>query len=291
MRNQQFVVSAGNDVQVLVRARMKGDSEGGTSGQPLQFLVSGQTSGNVMTIRARGLASSTDLTANNGDNSGQGEVVIGRSTFGANADVFGPRSVSVMSKIVTVANANTVPNGTAIPTGSADFGQFAFNTAHHTNAKNGLNSVVLKNLLFAVNASNVSVDSATFRLARRDNSSIEHTCSVTDNSGTPLTGTVNGSLRVFCQNLDSSAIGTTIDRGESAIFHLRATIVNPALGGKSGTLQASLQSLTDAGKTAFGIGSSAIEWIDSDAQTAQTFFWIDQTETLCDLSSGQSLSS
>ncbi|MFH1670606.1 MAG: S-layer homology domain-containing protein [Patescibacteria group bacterium] len=280
MNNQRLVVQAGVDVTVIVRAMVKSDTNGGTSNQIAQFWIAGQTSGGVKAVRARGMASSTDLIANNADSSGQGEVIIGRNTFGANADILGSQHRVVMAKITGITNANPDLNGTAVPVGTADIGQFAFTAASNSNSKNGLNEVVLDNIIFTVNALNVALDGDNFRLVRANASEIEHPCSTYSTIGTPMSGIVNGQFLVSCTDLIASALSTTISKGDTAIFSLRVTVTNPSLG-KSSTLQVSLQNMTDATKTSFDTTQSHIEWLDRDGQTSQSFFWTDlQTTTV-----------
>ncbi|MBU1911580.1 hypothetical protein KKG16_04165, partial [Patescibacteria group bacterium] len=245
MNSQQFVVQPSADSTVLVRTRVKTDTNGGIPNDIIQLWVAGQTSGNIQSIKGRGTASSTNLIVNNGDNSGQGEIIIGRNSFGANADITGPEHRVVMSKINSIVNASIDSNNTAIPVGTSDIGQFAFTAAQNSNSKNGNNEVAIDNIIFTVNSSNVAIDAESLRIVRQGDSSIEHPCDAIASDGTALSGTINGIFLASCSDLISSAFSERIAKNSTAVFALRANVTNPSLG-KSSTLQVSLQNYSDA---------------------------------------------
>jgi len=275
MKNQQLVIPGGSDTDILVRAYVKSDTSGGTRGQLVQFWLSPDAFGNESAIQGRGLSSSSDLAFNDGDNDGEGEVFIGRSSAGASAAIVGEKNTVVMSKVSSITNANTDPNGTAIPVGSADIGKFRFAASANGNSNNGLNDVIIDKILFTVTASNVTLDASEFRIANTASSGIEEECTALDSSGTPLSGGISGSFYVSCTGLQSAVVSSVISQGQSAVFLLRGLITNPSGAGKNATLQVSLQAITDQKKTAFGVSDSHIELLDSDGAGSPSVFWVE----------------
>lgn len=296
MQSQQLVVAKGADVKILVRPRLKTDVDGATPNDTLQFFLDPMAVSNNAVgsgaVRARGKDSSNNLSANGGNSTADGEVFIGVSSATAsNALVKGEKSVSVLSKITSITNANPDVNGTLVPTGIADIGQFKIAAAANSNSKNGLNKVVLSGVIFNVTATNVALDTSTFVFFNKANTTVQKTCTTTTTAGATITGSASGSFLVNCPQLQNSSVNTTIDQGTDATFVLRATVTNSQVSSTAtSTLQVSLQNFDTPTRTTYGATSSHFEWKDSDNATATTasFLWVEYPETTVKSTSYQS---
>ena len=293
MESRQLVVPEGEEVDVLVRPRVKTDVEGSIPKQPIQFFVDNQNSSDEATgsgaIRARGDESSNNLAANNEDTSAGGEVFIGVSTATTNAYITGKKGYCVTAKVVSITNDSDDPNGSAIPIGLSDIGKFKFTAADHSNSKDGLNTVTLSGIIFNVNATNVTLDSSSgnWLLYNQNDSNTTVTCNAFKNDSNRIetTGNASGSLLVQC--LDDANLVTDINPGKSITFVLQGNITNQnnsAVGAPS-TLQVSLQNFDTDSRPLFGTQNSNayshIEWRDLDsASTVQEFTWIEYPTTV-----------
>ncbi len=306
MQSRQLVVTKGSDLKVSVRPRMKSDVEGATSGSGVQIFITSQRVSNNATgsgaIRARGDQSSNNLAASDNDTVAEGEVVI-RSAGGidASSDIVGNRNVTVLSKITTIANANPDSNGTNVPTGVSNVGQFKFSAATNGNSKNGLNKVALSGVVFNVVATNVAIDTTSFKFYNKSDSTVTKSCTSFTTGGTAIVGSASGSFVVSCVQLANSAlssVNTTIDQGSDQTFVLQANITNSQVSGSAtSTVQVSLQNFDQMGLTVFGPGASQshLEWIDDDSDTIGTglttssvFRWVEYPETTIKSTSYQS---
>ncbi|TSC57330.1 MAG: hypothetical protein Greene041619_1228 [Candidatus Peregrinibacteria bacterium Greene0416_19] len=281
MQSQQLVIPKGQDVKVLVKPRLKSDIEGAVSGEFLRFYISRIPASNNATgagaVRARGAMSSNNLSANNENGVPEGEVIIGNSSAGANADIVGEKNVAVSAKLTSITNASLDPNGTAVPTGISSIGQFRFTAAPNSNSKNGLNKVVIDYLFFNVQSSNV-LFADSFTLWNKTNPTVKATCTpVPLGSITPLQGDISGDFRILCQSLSSGAVNTTIDQGTDAVFVIEGTIKNAGINSAAdSTAMVFFQAFNlepDAP------GSRNLGWADRDSATAQAFDWMEATES------------
>jgi hypothetical protein len=297
MENQQLVVPDGDDIDIIIRPRMKTDEQGGTSNQVIALFVgSGAATYDNIVVRARGGESSNDLTMSDQDGTGEGEVFVGAETVtdnsNSNSSITGNKNISVLSKITSITNANPDANGTSVPTGITAIGQFKFTAAAHGNSKNGDNDVVLSGVVFNVNATNVSILGTSIRLYNKADQTKVGDCGVY-NGTTPasdVTGNASGSLLVECKGLKASNVDTEIDEGTDTTLVLEADITNPnnasAAGGVS-VLQVSIQNFDDIASTPFGaLGGSArshVQWIDEDQTSTyangNVFLWVEYPET------------
>lgn len=293
MANGQLVVKNGENLDVLVKPRMKSDQQGALSGQPIQFWVTKQAVSDESTgsgaVRARGRASSSNLIANNNVAGNQGEVFIGTDSVGANTDIVGNVNDVVLSKITTIANANPDADNTNVPTGTSPIGQFRFTAATNTNTLNGLNKATLSGVIFNVTASQVDLDSGSFRFYNKADTSTKATCVVASGS---LSST--GSLVVSCPNLRTAsswsggtAGDTQLESGETSTFVLEVNIQNSKVGSTTSSLQVSLQDFTTRSTNTYGAAASHIDWIDEDSgaigngtTTSSRFKWIEYTDTV-----------
>lgn len=293
---RQLVVPEGSDMDVIVRPRMKTDVQGGTSNNTVAFFVTRDPFSNNTTgsgaVRARGDESSNNLSANDADGTAEGEVFIGTATVATNARINGNNNVSVLAKITSITNANPDANGTAVPTGVSDIGQFKIAAAAHSNSNNGLNDVVLSGVIFNVTATNVNMAPSGFIFFNKANSTVTADCDPWFTSSTnEITGTASGSFLVRCESLLNSSVATDIDQGADMTFVLQANITNPDVtGANTSTVQVSLQQFDSITLTDFSTAAttaSHFSWLDRDNGTTE-FQWIEYPETTVKSTSYQS---
>jgi len=288
MQNQQLVVKDGVNTIVTVRPRMKSDDQGATSAQTVQVWLTKQAVANNVTgsgaVRARGLQSSNNLTANNSNGSSDGEVFIGTDTpTTSNTDVVGPVNQVVLAKITSIANANPDVDNTNVPTGVSPFGQFTFTAATNTNSLNGLNKATLSGVVFNVNATNVNLaaTAGSFRFYNKADSSNKVNCSSYTVAGASIAGTASGSFLVECKGLKGSVVDTRIPSGSSTTFILEGNVTNSKTGTSTSGLQASIQNFTTLSSNSFGVSANAtshIDWLDEDT-TSTSFKWVEYGDT------------
>lgn len=285
MESRQLVVKKGEDVDVLVRPRMKTDVDGATPNQAIAFFIAEQAVSNNTTgsgaVRARGDQSSSNLIANDADSTADGEIFIGRTSVNAsNARINGNRHVSVLSKITSITNANPDANGTSVPSGVSAIAQFKIAAAAHSNSQNGLNKVTLSGVIFNVTATNVNLSTSTFKFYNKADQNTTVTCTTMTTGGTTITGTASGSFLVQCANLIAT-VNTAIDQGSDQTFVLQANITNPKTGTSTSSLQVALQDFTSISNTTFGASTSHLQWRDADnaSATTATFNWVEYPET------------
>ncbi len=289
MDSRQLVVPRGQTVDVLVRPRLKTDESGATPNETVSLFINSQAVANNTTgsggVRARGDQSSNTLSANTTPFAANGNVFVGVGSSGsANAAIVGTVNKSVLSKILTITNAN--PDGAtanALPTGQGQIAAFKITTAPNSNTKNGVNKVTLSGVIFNVQATNVNLDATAgnFRLRNNANPSITHTCSATNLAGTvTIIGTASGSFLVQCKGLPSGTVSTEIDQGSEATFGLEGNVTGKATTGNA-SLQISLQNFDSSANLTFGPTTSHFAWRDKDNSTTTTadFRWVDYGET------------
>ncbi len=286
MESRQLVVPEGEDMDVIVRPRVKTDVEGGSVNQYVLLWMTKQAVSDNNTgsgaVRARGSESSNNLTANSGNNVASGEVFIGTNTPTTNSDIVGGANRVVMAKITSITNANPDSDNTNVPTGVSPFGQFKFTAAANSNSLNGLNKAVLSGVIFNVNATNVSMTTANFKVYNKADSSTKTSCTATNTSGTALVNASSGSFLVYCRRLPSTSVNTEMNSGDSLTLVLEGDITNASItSGNTSTLQASIQDFTTITSTVFGAsaGQTHLTWMDKD--TSQTeFFWVEYPDTV-----------
>lgn len=243
MQNGQLVIPEGQDVDVIVRPRMKTDTNGMVSGEAVKASI--LTVGSFQPVLARGQGSSNNLLPNDGDAVNEGEVFVGVDTAGPNADIVGNSNVVVGSEFTDIRNANPAADGTAVPTGISPFAQFQFFAAMNTNTQNGLDKAALDSFVIYVEATNVLMDAAGFKVYNKADSSTKFGATVTNLAGVPLTGQVTGQLMVHVTGLSTSSVDAIFDSGEASTLVLEGNIIDPKINGaQSSSLQGSLD-LTD----------------------------------------------
>lgn len=266
----EFIVPKGSNTNILIRPRMRTDTNGAISGHDVVIRMGPES----LYVEARGLASSNDLDANDGDALPEGEVFIGTSSAAPNAIIKSKFNEVVLSKITSITNADPNANGTAVPTGSnRAIGQFKFSAAANNNTKNGVNKWTMDNILFNVNATNIDMDGGSFELYNKADPLTKAPCSLVGASG-------SSSLLVQCTSLAGSGVDTEIDPGTDITFVLEADITNAKVNAAAtSTLLVSFQNFADYSKTVFGPTDSHILWLDKDNVGSTSFLWIEYPET------------
>jgi hypothetical protein len=298
MENRQFVVPEGQDTDVLVRARMKRDNQGGSSNQAIKFFIYGSIdsiAAGTGAIQARGAESSNDLVDNDADASEEGEVFIGlnaAATSTENSEIVGTDHVSVMSKIASITNANPQADNTPVSTGIQPFGQFKFTASPNANSNNGLNYALMTGIVFNVNATNVVL--SDFKFYNKSDATVTTDCVVEDSSGVDVS-VASGSLLVSCRDLDASSVQSRVDQGDEETFVLQANVTNAQVSASATSiLQASLQSFSKNTRLSFGSGTvsdtanSHIIWQDTDSVTGADFLWVEYADTVVNSTSYKS---
>lgn len=286
MESQQFVVPEGTDVDVLVRPRMKTDQQGATSNQIIALYLGSGTSASNKIIQARGAESSNDLTISDSDASAEGEIFLGRASAGLNAYIVGSPNVTVLSKITSITNGSSDPNGTAVPEGpNRAIGKFKITAAANSNSKDGLNDVVLSGVVFNITATNMTITDGTMKLYNEADSTVTATCDeYNPNNGAAISSLGSGSYVVECRALEVGAINTEVDQNTTSTFVLQANIASTQIGGNTSTLQVSLTNFESMTRTQFGTSSSAshLQWIDAEGAITSAdpkFNWVEYPTT------------
>jgi len=286
MQNQQLVVKDGQNLIISVRPRVKTDEQGATSNDTVQIWLTKQAVSDNATgsgaVRARGLQSSNNLVANNGNAVNDGEVFIGTDTPATNTNIVGPVNKSVLAQITSITNANTDADGVAVPTSTTPFGQFTFTAATNTNTLNGLNKATLSGVIFNVNATNVIMDYTAFKFYNKNDSSTKVSCTARNGTtGAALANAASGSFLVDCRALKASSVDTRLPSGASVTFVLEGNVTNSKVGTSTSGLQASIQNFSTLTATTYDSSSataSHIDWADED--TTSTYFkWVEYGDT------------
>ncbi len=249
LESQHLVVAENSETTLLLKARVKADTEGGVSGDWFALAVD--------QVMARGVVSSNTITP---------EI---------DEDIVGPTHQVVTAKVASITNANPDPDGTAITTGWHDFGQFKFAAAANVNTANGLDRVAIDALIFNVVATNVELD-ADFRFYVKGSETAWVNATPIANDGTVLTGTVTGSFLVRVSPLD-----VAIEQGSDATFVLRANVLDTEIvPGATSSLLVSLEAFNNPVATAWGPSASHIKWraVDS-AMSNLDILWVDYPDT------------
>ncbi len=220
-----FTLPRNTEQILVVRALLKNDATGAQSGESSAITLAANG------IDAEGVQSNKELATSDADATAEGEVFIGRSTAGLSSAIVGPARTVVFAELASVTNASTDADGTVVPTGQSVIGAFAFAAKENENTSGGRNTVLLRDLQFTVNATNVLFEASSFRLRNRldPNTSLE--CSA---SGT------TGSIVVTCTDIEQSALNAVIESGETLMLELTGNITNPQSADGS-VLQVSLQ--------------------------------------------------
>lgn len=289
-----FVVPESGDIDISIRADVARDTEGAISGQKYQFAINNSDARDLI---ATGWQSSNTLLENNGNGTLDGEVIIGSNgKSNGNTDIISATNVIVGSKITSITNANPAANNTAVPTGIAPAGQFKFTAAAHSNSEDGLNDVVLDEIVFTVTASNVQLNKDGFTFYNKSDSTNQIPCEA---SGT------TGLITVRCKDLIEGYIdqgnggcfedddgetfcsagaallvevNTEINQDSSETFVLQTDIESV---GANSVLQVSLTNFANDPYIPNGdVAESNLYWVDTDALTQERFNYVEYQDTV-----------
>lgn len=278
IENRELVIPKGTDVDVLVRPRIKSDAQGAIAGSRVELSMGNMGNiGNtqiIPAVEARGVLSSNALLTNNNDNQSNGEVFLGTTNPGPNIPIIGLVNPIVFSKIVSITNGHSDPNGTAIPEGpNRIVGAFRFAAAQNANSVNGLNRATPRAIIFNVIATNMSLDQSSFRAMNYADATTLAPCFAYNNAGVGLQHAASGSFIVAC-NL--TGINTEMSSGQAMTLGLLGNVQHVQVGGNTSTMQVSFTKFSSSLNTTFAPASSHIYWLDKDsAPTGTNFFWID----------------
>ncbi len=250
-----MIVSPNQDIVIGIAARMKNDETGGVSGEMFTLSIASATSDTGLAVKARGISSGDELSQNNGDASAAGEVFVGTSTPASNSQILGRTNDTALGSIGSVVNAGAA-TGNSIPSGFANIGSFKISALPHTNAKSGLNDVILKTLSFTVSALNVQLDPASVVLVSSQDPNAEHPCSANASTGT---------ITVTCSAIDTGDIQSRIGQGQWLIYNLKANVTNTQVTQGTSSLVVTLPTLGTRSDT------NSIAWSDE----VTTFTWVD----------------
>ncbi len=280
MQGQQLVVPEGQVKIVTVRPRLKSDVNGAVSNEFIRIMIHPQV---PSAITARGVFSSSDLISNDNDGVPEGEVFIGTDIAELNKVMVGSSNYTVLSKIVSIENANPDADGTNIPTGIAPAGQFRFTTAANTNSANGLNRVTITDVIFRVTAPNVQFNANGFKVFNRADATAKTSCSVLDY----VPG--SSSFLVACWDIASGGVDTRINSGNSLSLALQVDVTNPKVSNfQQSALQVSIDSFSNPALQGMASNLSHIRWVDSDVSASQQFWWVEHGDTVVKSTSYQS---
>lgn len=267
LTSQPLSILKDQKVSIVVRPRVKTDTDGTVTNTPITI---GLQQWATMPVDAVTKASGVRLVKNDGDAIAEGEIFIGTAVPAPDQPVIGEKNVSVLSKVVSIDNANPDADGTAVPTGSARaLGQFKLTAASASNTLNGLNRFTLDRAIFTVDLANVALDTSAFKFYNKADASVKSPCTV-DPASTAT------KLFVDCSAIFASGVASEVEQGSSSTFVLESTITNPQVSSSvASSIQVSFEQYADASKTTVSPSESHVRWLDRDSASAVPFTWIE----------------
>ncbi len=258
---------------ILVRPRLKTDAEGAVSGEKINIFV--------RDVEAIGSKSSNTLKPNDGNGVAEGEIFIGTSMPGPNTNIRSDTHTVVLSKVISITNANPDANGSPIPMGIAPIAQFAFTVAENNNTKNGRNPVWLDGLIFTVNVTNVAIKKESFRLYNKANPTVKISCTVLEENSRTILPTVIGRFYAHCSK--DGVKEFKINPGEKSTFVLEAEITDPNMSASQRSrLLVALDRFNDPEQTNYAPTGSHIGWTDVEVREGEPrlFTWVEYPESV-----------
>ncbi|MBU0766440.1 S-layer homology domain-containing protein [Patescibacteria group bacterium] len=256
-----LVIPQNSQKEILVKAFVRPDSPLDVSGDTFALYLTTGTSPQPA-ISAFGKGSDESLSQNDNDGTAEGEVFIGRNNAGSNNTIASPTHEITASNIVSIENDHDDLDGTSIPIGNATFAAFKFTVSDKASSNSF--PVHIRDLVFKVNASNVTIDPATVTIYNKLNPNSTKGCSASDSTG---------NITVTCSNLETSSLGTTVNQGASVTLSLRANILSAQTGAGAATLQASIRNLgnrSNGGTVEWDDGITTFDWVDIDEDRVES---------------------
>ena len=248
------------DAIIVVAASLKNDVLGGNSGERITLSLSDATTLADHAIDARGISSMQDLIQNTGDETMQGEIVIGGMIPGENRQIVGRTHTTALANIQAITNAGFVRSD-LIASGYALIGAVRISASAHNNTFHGLDDVIMKTMRFTVHAQNVQIDPASYALSTSEDPNTSFPCSATETTG---------SIVVTCSSIEVGAIQSRIGQGQSVVYQLRAHVTNTAIASGQSALHIELPILGQPLVTNSVIwrdGTTVFEWVDVNVQS------------------------
>lgn len=259
MRNSELIVPKGQSVTIVLRAGMKSDANGATSGKKFGIHINA-----VGSVEAMGDISQRLLNENNGDMMAEGEIFVGTDVPNPSQSIMSPVHTTALAKIANISNASPLANGTPVPVGSAEIGRFRIDAASQSNSANGINDITLDDIIFTVHLKNVTMNGSQYRVLDGANPLFAVPCTL-DPSSTPTIHLVR------CSNLSQSVL-PHIDSGASELFILNGTVTTASA---NASLQVTIEQFNDDTQTTVGVSKSHLRWIDADFAAQTSFVWVD----------------
>lgn len=256
-----LVVKQNTQKDIIIKAFVRPDSPAQASGKTFALYLTTGTSPQPA-IRAVGNGSDETINQNNHNSIAEGEVFIGRNNAGVNNTIAGTTHDIAASNIVEISNDNSDPDGTVIPIGNTTFAAFKFKASQKASSVSF--PVNIRDLVFNLNASNVTIDPDTVTIYNKLNPNSTKGCSASDSTG---------NIVITCSNLETSSVGTTINQGSTITLSLRANIISAQTSIGTATLQASLRSLgnrADGGTIEWSDGTTTFDWVDIEEDRVES---------------------
>ncbi len=254
-----LVITPQQETVIAVVARMKSDQFGGQSNQAMTLTVASNTDTFGHAFEAFGVASTQELSQNNGNNSADGEIFVGVSTPLPNSSITGKTHDTAFASIASIINEGvTIEN--RIPSGFSQIASFKFAAFPHMNLKSGYDAVILQTLTLHVSAQNVQLDPFSFKLVEKNNPEIQLFCTAAASTG---------DFDVVCSGIQNSALQSRIEQGEHLTYRLAANVTQTQIQQGTSLLSVSLPLLGLRGQT------NSVQWSDGTS----VFTWVDIPET------------
>ncbi|MDA1209341.1 MAG: hypothetical protein O2904_04915, partial [bacterium] len=259
LNNNELVLQPGVKTDLIFRAGVRMENQGGLYGDRVQLSVSPFTGA----ARAYDITANADLSQNDGDGINEGEIFIGDVTNnGQNRIIIGKEFDVSMSELASITNGSIDANGSFVPNSVSPLGTFTFTAKPNLN----FNEVAISSLLFTVNATNVSIDKNSLKLYNV-NSPLRMNCEAVGPGDTAISGPSLPQLSyVYCINIEQTDLVNDIRSGENIVLALEGDITdsNNSLNFSTSTLQVSLEHIDDR-STNFGLSPhSSLSWLDQD---------------------------
>jgi|GEM_PF-2190772 len=198
------------------------------------------------------------------------------------ADPPDPNEPTPYTNITSVINGNGASSSYSIPFGNnSTIGRFSFITKANDDSATNKSIAALDDIIFTVDALNVSMYSYGAKVYNTTNPSIKAPCDIRTRNGSLIGNSVvsNNRFEVLCPNLIDSPVETSVEAGGEITLALEASITTPIPDpSRPSTLRVSLRNFTDKDSIfGIGVGRSHIHWVDTYENMSQGFDWINHS--------------